>query len=1110
MPPTRSFVWLYMEKISADRVACKLCGAQYTSSTGTSTMRKHIQIKHPEESEAAADYENSKEKHNPNRINELGGTCVSRRLSTTFKRDIVVGEDSNNDSDRDYNISNLRSNDSQNGGLICSGSKRKNASVIWHFMTKVALKEIKCLLCQRHFSFDGSTSNMHRHLRSDHPDELEELIRGGAITLPSSTASADQGKHEFEDNERLSFSKNLSFIVENGMTESDNLCAGNQDLQASFSKRDAQTCRLFDSENDIRVRKRTQWGFKRKNASIIWQFMVKTNPGETRCQLCGKEFRFEGSTSNMHKHVQREHPGELAQLSGEGSVKLPSNSTGTREPNGQRNEFGAFDKEFINPSPHGEDSTVEEENVSDSDPDYSPIKQTGSVKKKSPAKRPLARWKCGNIKQGKVMKRQAQWHLKRKNGSIIWRFMARVHPKGSMCQLCKKCFSFDGSTTNMHKHLKKDHPEELAVVLEGGTITLPFRSEDMMEAKQEIFPSENGRFTDEEIGHVNFHTRYFFGKKPTSLIWRFMERISPDKAVCQLCQKEFNYIGSTSNMRKHLKFSHSQEYSKGLSKGALSWNPPNALSSSVTAKSKTCMSGGVTKRLDTMVLMAVGNLYPCSLDLIESEGFLKFMYAINPNFLVPNKKTLEETILKLHRKYADVVQKQIEQAPGISISSEIWTYRDRQKYLTVTGHFVSDVWELQSVVLKTVSLDSSTDLNASIGNKLKQVFEEWNFLEKVKCIVSDNNENFSSAVRLMNKPYLQCIAKSLDLMIQESLKASNDIEYLIQRVRNISGFFLHSIEASKKLEELLISEGKLPVKLVLHPESDWIGTHKMFKIYMELHNTLGLVLNQINKEDILLVAEELELASRCIQVLEPFTLAAEDMIADNYTVLSKSLPLFDILRQMTANLVETDQSPSVTQLDSASGFIKELSGLVEKCLSVIADRNNFLPWAATLLDPRFKHIVMENPEMQRWVESELQRMIEPNKVTAENESQTVPKTNDAEANVSLLWSSFDESIKKSALEEPVDELQRYIEERPIKRQECPFKWWMEREHLYPKLCTVVKQFLCIPATAIPAKQIFSEKEKMKKILRNFLEEPYIDSFLFLNSCQKVKELNSLV
>ena len=617
----------------------------------------------------------------------------------------------------------------------------------------------------------------------------------------------------------------------------------------------------------------------------------------------------------------------------------------------------------------------------------------------------------------------------------------------------------------------------------------------------------NDRVENEEERILNGVENCGLKRKTASIIWSFMVKQSPIEATCTLCRKSFRiHNGSTSSMIKHLKIFHSSAFEKaerGNRVGATTFRSHQKNLHTVLPPAKVTKlnsSSLTTKHNDYLANVIASELFPCS--LVESVSFKKYVDSLNPKVVLPNKQTVEENISKLHKSQQNILQKQIDESPDISISIEIWTYRERRQYMTITGHFISKTWEHESVILKTVLLDTrtSTDLGTNIANKLRQILQDWSILDKVTCIVSDNSELLASAVAQLGKPHVQCVAHALNMIMDASLKAFLDFESIVEKVRDIANFFEHSVEAAEKLVNYQTSESKVALKLILDSESDWISTYKMFKCYADLQSTLKAVLVQLYNEDLLLERQELALVNHYIQVLEPFVLAAEDMSSDGYMILSKSLPVFEILQQMVSSYECPDSSQG--ENDPLTALTRDLSGH----LSLVLENNvrnitNLLSFTATLLDPRFKHIVLRDRDVLQRIEQKLQLLMETND-SDENEHQNFEygshlTTSDIESN--SLWSSFDKTVKESVSESPVNELHRYIEERPVTRRENPLLYWKEREPLYPKLCSIVKKFLSIPATSVPPKQVFSGEEKKKMIRRTFLEESNLDSILFLST-----------
>ena len=58
------------------------------------------------------------------------------------------------------------------------------------------------------------------------------------------------------------------------------------------------------------------------------------------------------------------------------------------------------------------------------------------------------------------------------------------------------------------------------------------------------------------------------------------------------------------------------------------------------------------------------------------------------------------------------------------------------QYVTVTCHFLTDEWELKSVVLETIQIEESHTAD-NIGAALVAITNKWSIMEKVYCVITD-------------------------------------------------------------------------------------------------------------------------------------------------------------------------------------------------------------------------------------------------------------------------------------------------------------------------------------------------------------------------------------
>uniref|UniRef100_A0A8C4EVE5 BED-type domain-containing protein n=1 Tax=Dicentrarchus labrax TaxID=13489 RepID=A0A8C4EVE5_DICLA len=201
-------------------------------------------------------------------------------------------------------------------------------SVAWGFFNTVDAESVQCLLCRglvRHGQGNkGTTTNMLRHLRVKHPAEFVKKIKG---RLPE-TSSIDNGAQDMEaDSEQF-----CSVALEDETSET--LTTGYEDDVTSSINGIVEAAQegpadkiMHEEESDDRpVRSR------QNRRSLIWRHYERLDSlAAVRCRICMKKIKcFEGgSTSNLHRHMSKRHPGVFSQLVANG--KNPPRSRSSQE-----------------------------------------------------------------------------------------------------------------------------------------------------------------------------------------------------------------------------------------------------------------------------------------------------------------------------------------------------------------------------------------------------------------------------------------------------------------------------------------------------------------------------------------------------------------------------------------------------------------------------------------------------------------------------------------------------------------------------------------------------------------------------------------------------------
>jgi hypothetical protein len=91
-----------------------------------------------------------------------------------------------------------------------------------------------------------------------------------------------------------------------------------------------------------------------------------------------------------------------------------------------------------------------------------------------------------------------------------------------------------------------------------------------------------------------------------------------------------------------------------------------------------------------------------------------------------------------------------------------------------------------------------------------------------------------------------------------------------------------------------------------------------------------------------------------------------------------------------------------------------------------------------------------------------------------------------------LLCAADESVAHS------DELTSYLSETPLSVKADILQYWSDNCKRYPKLATLARKYLCIPATSVPSECAFSTAGHVVNRRRASLAPETVDVLVFLN------------
>ena len=163
---------------------------------------------------------------------------------------------------------------------------------------------------------------------------------------------------------------------------------------------------------------------------------------------------------------------------------------------------------------------------------------------------------------------------------------------------------------------------------------------------------------------------------------------------------------------------------------------------------------------------------------------------------------------------------------------------------------------------------------------------------------------------------------------------------------------------------------------------------------------------------------------------------------------------------------------------------------------------------ACIVDPRFKECKFLGPEKHIQVKGALTGLVCKEKELLEDKQESTtsqisePVTKKRRSGLAILLgddytnqrgiNSEDDSEDSDPV---LKEVELYLKERPLDREEPPLGWWKENHHRFP---LVAKKYLTIPITSTPAERVFSTAGLTVTRLRSCLRPEHVNMLVYLN------------
>ena len=597
-----------------------------------------------------------------------------------------------------------------------------------------------------------------------------------------------------------------------------------------------------------------------------------------------------------------------------------------------------------------------------------------------------------------------------------------------------------------------------------------------------------------------------FQRGPRAAVWEYFDRSGEAEAKCRQCGKCLVYKGGTSSMREHLRRVHPSRpsvsdtsSSSGLQSKAATTPTIAQYFASVPSSGKTCSPATARQITDLIVDWLTTDLRPLS--VVNDEGFRHLLSFLAPGYKLPSRTHVAKLIKERHVLGKKELARLLKQdAIVCSLTTDGWSSKATQSFNTVTCHFINKDWSLVSAVLDTSHFPCSHTAGA-IAEKVQQSLGPVALdHSKVISVTHDEAANAVAAGRLLAQSAgwesVTCAAHLLQTAIRHAIDSSRPVQKLLASCRRMVGHFRQSNQAT---EALLQKERQMEVgslKLVQDVATRWNSSYYMFQRSLPIMAVLTDVHQKKEHRQLVLKDAQWGMADELVEVLKPLEVATTVLSGQQYVTSSLVLP-------MVVNLVEHFTKPSGPYCTAVCSFRADIATELSSKFSLSTQQPTSPLVLSASLDPRFRQLSFlsaldcDGDEVKMSVVAATMKAAG-NQDGEDGVPEPEPKKCKAAEDVSGLQLLFGSSTEERSLSSTVEEeVLLYFSERPASNEMDPLVWWKANQERYPHLGQLARKMLCIPATSVPAEQVFSTCGLLVNKLRCALSPASVDAMVFL-------------
>ncbi|XP_038155642.1 E3 SUMO-protein ligase ZBED1-like [Cyprinodon tularosa] len=607
----------------------------------------------------------------------------------------------------------------------------------------------------------------------------------------------------------------------------------------------------------------------------------------------------------------------------------------------------------------------------------------------------------------------------------------------------------------------------------------------------------------------------------SSVIWNwfgFKKSDTEQKVVlCKVCRQPVTTKDSnTTNLFHHLKHKHKPEYEASQkmrcdaaeASTKTSFKKPTSTQTKLAdAFSHSTPYDSQSKRwkelTEAVAFCLAKDMLP--LQSVEKEGFRRMVHKMDTRYKMPSRKYFSKTALpKMYDECRDGLQAKLSTVTFFASTTDMWSSRATEPYISLTVHYITDDWSLNSNCLQT-SFFPEDHTGENIASGLKQFLQEWKLDEaKQVCVTTDSGANVVKAVALNKWTRLSCFGHNLHIAVERSMRDSR-IDRAVGVSKKIVSLFSHSWKRQRALKAAQEELGLPQHKLVTESPTRWGSRQRMIQRLLEQEKAITQVLAaEWSTRHLVLKWQDVDVLDAVSKALGPLLDFTDALSSESYVTVSCLKPILHLFSSKL--LQEKDEDSDLTKTIKKS----VLDYLTTKYSDPdVVELINM----ASFLDPRFRTQHLSQEEIQV-IKAKVVTEGEPVSATPSGPAETCQgqETEDKQQRKKQR-KSLGSFLKKAAAAEvstsvPYSdrveaELSSYLFGQLADSESDPLAWWKVHEVNFPLMSQLAKKYLCIPATSTASERVFSAGGNVVTCQRSLLKPATVDMLVFLTKNLKV-------